>query len=176
MRVVASTNKNLEHEIERGNFREDLFYRLNVIPFHVPPLRDRLQDIPVLADYFLRAFTKSYGRKAKELTPEAYAELTAYHWPGNVRELKNVMERIVILNPQTRIDARSVPLQASGPRRVAPERFGSLQEVRENAERDFILRKLDETKGNVTRAAEQLGLERSNLYRKMKTLGIVAKE
>jgi two-component system nitrogen regulation response regulator NtrX len=176
VRVVASTNKNLEHEIERGNFREDLFYRLNVIPFHVPPLRDRQQDIPLLADYFLRAFTKSYGRKAKELTPEAYAELSAYHWPGNVRELKNVMERIVILNPQTRIDARNVPLNVPGARRPAPERFASLQEVRENAERDFILRKLEETKGNVTRAAEQLGLERSNLYRKMKTLGIAAKE
>jgi len=176
VRVVASTNKNLEHEIERGNFREDLFYRLNVIPFHVPPLRDRQQDIPLLADYFLRAFTKSYGRKPKELTPEAYAELAAYHWPGNVRELKNVMERIVILNPQTRIDARNVPLNAPGARRVVPERFASLQEVRENAEREFILRKLEETKGNVTRAAEQLGLERSNLYRKMKTLGIAAKE
>ncbi len=175
VRVVASTNKNLEHEIERGNFREDLFYRLNVIPFHVPPLRDRRQDIPLLADYFLREFTRAYGRKPKELTPEAYGELVAYHWPGNVRELKNVMERIVILNPQTRIDARSVPLTAA-PRRAAPERFASLQEVRENAERDFIQRKLEETKGNVTRAAEQLGLERSNLYRKMKALGIAAKE
>ena len=176
VRVVASTNKNLEHEIERGNFREDLFYRLNVIPFHVPPLRDRQRDIPLLADYFLRTFTKSYGRKPKELTPEAYGELNAYHWPGNVRELKNVMERIVILNPQTRIDARNIPLNVPGTRRPAPERFASLQEVRENAERDFILRKLEETKGNVTRAAEQLGLERSNLYRKMKTLGIAAKE
>ncbi len=175
VRVVASTNKNLEHEIERGNFREDLFYRLNVIPFHVPPLRDRRQDIPLLADYFLREFTRAYGRKPKELTPEAYGELVAYHWPGNVRELKNVMERIVILNPQTRIDARSVPLMAA-PRRATPERFASLQEVRENAERDFIQRKLEETKGNVTRAAEQLGLERSNLYRKMKALGIAAKE
>ncbi len=176
VRVVASTNKNLEHEIERGNFREDLFYRLNVIPFHVPPLRDRQQDIPLLADYFLRAFTKSYGRKPKELTPEAYASLADYHWPGNVRELKNVMERIVILNPQSRIDARNIPLHSPAPRRAAPERFESLQEVRENAEREFILRKLEETKGNVTRAAEQLGLERSNLYRKMKTLGIAAKE
>ncbi len=176
VRVVASTNKNLEHEIERGNFREDLFYRLNVIPFHVPPLRDRQQDIPLLADYFLRTFTKAYGRKPKELTPEAYAELTAYHWPGNVRELKNVMERIVILNPQPRIDARNVPLHVPGVRRAVPEQFASLQEVRESAEREFIVRKLEETKGNVTRAAEQLGLERSNLYRKMKTLGIAAKE
>lgn len=176
VRVVASTNKNLEHEIERGNFREDLFYRLNVIPFHVPPLRDRQQDIPLLADYFLRTFTKAYGRKPKELTPEAYAELAAYYWPGNVRELKNVMERIVILNPQPRIDARNVPLHVPGTRRAAPEQFASLQEFRESAEREFIVRKLEETKGNVTRAADLLGLERSNLYRKMKTLGIAAKE
>ena len=177
VRVVAATNKNLEEEIERGNFREDLFYRLNVIPFYVPPLRDRVEDIPTLADHFLREFTQAYGKKPKELTVEAYQLLREYHWPGNVRELKNLMERIVIMNPQVRIDARHIPLNAT--RRVGVERaeaFGSLQDVRESAERDYILRKLEETKGNVTRAAELLGLERSNLYRKMKTLGIVSKE
>src|SRR5712672_3099261 len=89
VRVVAATNKNLDDEIERGNFREDLFYRLNVIPFHVPPLRERAEDIPLLADFFLREFTTAYGRKAKELTPEAYGVLQDYHWPGNVRELRN---------------------------------------------------------------------------------------
>jgi two-component system, NtrC family, nitrogen regulation response regulator NtrX len=177
VRVVAATNKNLEDEIARGNFREDLFYRLNVIPFAVPPLRDRVEDVPLLADHFLREFTTAYGRKPKELTPEAYEVLSAYHWPGNVRELKNLMERIVILNPQVRIDARHVPLnnlrrQTGGP----PERFGSLQEVREAAEREYILKKLEEANGNVTRTAELLGLERSNLYRKMKTLGIAPKE
>jgi two-component system nitrogen regulation response regulator NtrX len=178
VRVVAATNKNLEEEIERGNFREDLFYRLNVIPFHVPPLRDRREDIPLLADHFLREFTTAYGRKAKELTPEAYALLQEYHWPGNVRELKNLIERIVILNPQVRVDARHIPLNmARRPQAErVPDRFGSLQEVREAAERDYILRKLEETSGNVTRAAELLGLERSNLYRKMKTLGIGPKE
>ena len=107
VRVVAATNKNLEEEIERGNFREDLFYRLNVIPFHVPPLRDRREDIPLLADYFLREFTTAYGRKPKELTPEAYRILHDYHWPGNVRELRNLIERIVILNPQVRVAAYS---------------------------------------------------------------------
>src|SRR5579883_3517573 len=110
VRVVAATNKNLDEEIERGNFREDLFYRLNVIPFYVPPLRDRLEDIPLLADYFLREFTTAYGRKPKELTPEAYQILQEYHWPGNVRELRNLIERIVILNPQVRVDARHIPL------------------------------------------------------------------
>jgi len=177
VRVIAATNKVLEHEIERGNFREDLFYRLNVIPFHVPPLRDRVEDVPLLADYFLREFTVAYGRKPKELTPAAYEVLQEHHWPGNVRELRNLIERIVILNPQTRVDARHIPLQTT--RRTAAERaerFGSLQEVREAVEREYILKKLEETNGNVTRTAELLGLERSNLYRKMKTLGIGPKE
>jgi two-component system nitrogen regulation response regulator NtrX len=177
VRVVAATNKNLEEEIEHGNFREDLFYRLNVIPFFVPPLRDRREDIPQLADHFLREFTTAYGRKPKELTPEAYRMLTEYHWPGNVRELKNLIERIVILNPQVRVDARHIPLQTVRRQLDRPlDRFGSLQEVREAAERDYILKKLEETNGNVTRTAELLGLERSNLYRKMKTLGIGPKE
>jgi two-component system nitrogen regulation response regulator NtrX len=178
VRVVAATNKNLEEEIERGNFREDLFYRLNVIPFHVPPLRERAEDIPILADSFLGEFTTAYGRRPKELTPEAYAVLQEYHWPGNVRELRNLIERIVILNPQVRIDARHIPVTVT--RRAAaerpPERFSSLQEVREAAEREYIQRKLEEANGNVTRTAEILGLERSNLYRKMKTLGIAPKE
>jgi two-component system, NtrC family, nitrogen regulation response regulator NtrX len=177
VRVVAATNKNLEEEIERGNFREDLFYRLNVIPFFVPPLRDRREDIPLLGDHFLREFTTAYGRKPKELTPEAYQVLSDHHWPGNVRELKNLIERIVILNPQVRVDARHIPLQAARRQPDRPlERFGSLQDVREAAEREYILKKLEETNGNVTRTAELLGLERSNLYRKMKTLGIGPKE
>jgi two-component system nitrogen regulation response regulator NtrX len=178
VRVVAATNKNLEEEIERGNFREDLFYRLNVIPFHVPPLRDRLEDVPLLADYFLRDFTTSYGRKPKELTPQAYQVLQEHHWPGNVRELRNLIERIVILNPQVRVDARHIPLTTAkrAPADKPTDRFGSLQEVREAVEREYILKKLEETNGNVTRTAELLGLERSNLYRKMKTLGIGPKE
>ncbi len=177
-RVIAATNKHLEEEIERGNFREDLFYRLNVIPFDVPPLRERLEDIPKLADYFLREFTRAYGRKTKELTPEAYQALSDYGWPGNVRELRNLMERIVIMNPQARVDARHIPLQSQrrGNGQKAPEWSGSLQEVRESVERDYILKKLEESSGNVTRTSELLGLERSNLYRKMKTLGITFKD
>ncbi len=177
VRVVAATNKNLEEEIEHGNFREDLFYRLNVIPFHVPPLRDRREDIPMLADYFLREFTTAYGRKPKELTPEAYRILQDHHWPGNVRELRNLIERIVILNPQIRVDARHIPLNVNRrPAERPMDRFGSLAEVREAVEREYILKKLEETNGNVTRTAELLGLERSNLYRKMKALGIGPKE
>lgn len=177
VRVVAATNKNLETEIERGNFREDLFYRLNVIPFSVPPLRERAEDIPLLANHFIKEYTTAYGRKPKELTPEAYAVLQDYHWPGNVRELKNLMERIVIMNPQAKIEARHIPLNPA--KRSVLERpidyFGSLQEVREAAEREYILKKLEETKGNVSRTAELLGMERSNLYRKMKALGIDGK-
>ena len=94
VRVVASTNKNLEEEIERGNFREDLFYRLNVVPFHVPPLRERIEDVRLLADHFLREFTTAYGRKPKQLTEDAFRALEEYPWPGNVtRELRNLMER-----------------------------------------------------------------------------------
>jgi two-component system, NtrC family, nitrogen regulation response regulator NtrX len=178
VRVIAATNKNLEQEIERGNFREDLFYRLNVIPFTVPPLRERSEDIPLLANHFLREFATAYGRKPKELADDALEALMAHPWPGNVRELRNLMERIVILHPQHRIDARHLPLGNS--KRNQPARawngFGSLHEVKEAAEREYILRKLEETAGNVTRAAELLGLERSHLYRKMRSLGIAPKE
>jgi two-component system nitrogen regulation response regulator NtrX len=178
VRIVAATNKNLEEEIARGNFREDLFYRLNVIPFYVPPLRERIEDVPLLANHFVREFATAYGRKPKELTPEAYELLCEYSWPGNIRELRNLMERIVILNPQVRIDARHVPLNL--PRKPVQERsldhFASLQDVREAAEREYILRKLDEAQGNITRTAELLGLERSNLYRKMKALTIAPRE
>ncbi len=177
-RVIAATNKNLEREIERGNFREDLFYRLNVIPFTVPPLRERAEDVPVLAAHFLREFALAYGRRPKELSEDALAALVKYHWPGNVRELRNLMERIVILHPQRRIDVRHVPLDTARKNQGNKpwDGFGSLHEVKEAAERDYILRKLEETGGNVTRASEILGLERSNLYRKMKSLGIASKE
>jgi two-component system nitrogen regulation response regulator NtrX len=178
VRVVAATNKNLEEEIEKGNFREDLFYRLNVIPFHMPPLRERKEDIPLLAVYFMDDFARAYGRKPKELTPQAIELLQEYHWPGNVRELRNLIERIVILHQQSRIDARHIPLQLT--RRPAAdrtqERYGSLQDVREAAERDYIQKKLEDANGNVTRTAELLGLERSNLYRKMRALGIAPRE
>jgi two-component system nitrogen regulation response regulator NtrX len=177
VRVIASTNKHLEEEIERGNFREDLFYRLNVIPFVVPPLRERTEDIPAMARQFLQEFATAYARKPRELTPAAIELLKSYSWPGNVRELKNLMERIVILHPQTEIDARHIPLPvARRSAEKAADRFTSLHDVRQNAERDYILRKLDETGGNVSRTAEALGLERSNLYKKMRALGIAPRE
>jgi two-component system nitrogen regulation response regulator NtrX len=178
VRVVAATARNLEDEIEKGNFREALFYRLNVIPFHVPPLRERREDIPALAGYFLEEFTRAYGRRPKQLTPQALELLQEYHWPGNVRELRNLIERIVILHPQSRIEARHIPVQQARKQTTdrPGERFGSLQDVREAAEREYIQKKLDEARGNVSRTAELLGLERSNLYRKMRALGITPRE
>jgi len=161
----------------RGNFREDLFYRLNVIPFYVPPLRDRKEDIPLLAREFLLEFGQQYGRPRVEISDSALTQLKQYHWPGNVRELRNVIERVLILNPKAqRIEAKHLPMlvqrtdgrQANGTR----EEFTTLLQAREAYERDYILKELDRSHGNVTRAAESLGLERSHLYRKMKALGI----
>ncbi|MBI1358294.1 MAG: response regulator [Acidobacteria bacterium] len=175
VRVIAATNKDLEEEIGRGNFREDLFYRLNVIPFFVPPLRQRLEDIPVLAKHFLEDFCRGYGRRSKSLTPAAQRALREYPWPGNVRELRNVMERIVILHPQDEIDERRLPLptvRRQDRRKGDSDGFPTLEEARKAYERDYVLRTLDSQAGNMTRTAEALGLERSHLYRKMKALGI----
>jgi two-component system, NtrC family, nitrogen regulation response regulator NtrX len=186
VRVIAATNKDLEEEIARGNFREDLFYRLNVIPFFVPPLRDRKEDIPLLVKEFLQQFGTEYGRPHVEMTDDAIVALKQYHWPGNVRELRNLVERVLILNPRTqRIERKHLPMlvyrgsgkaSESGRGNGRGEEFSSLLQAREAYERDYILKKLDEFHGNVSRAAEGLGLERSHLYRKMKALGIAAKE
>src|ERR1051326_8485570 len=178
-RVIASTNKDLEEEISRGNFREDLFYRLNVIPFSVPPLRERKEDIPLLARHFLKEFSVTYGRRPREVADDAVDILMRYSWPGNVRELRNVIERIVIMNPTTfRFERKHLPplVHRDGNRRVAGSEFSTLHQARAAYERDYILKKLDENHGNVSRTAEVLGLERSHLYRKMKTLGIAVKE
>jgi len=178
-RVIASTNKDLEEEISRGNFREDLFYRLNVIPFSVPPLREHKEDVPLLARHFLKEFSAAYGRRSREITDDAIEVLSRYTWPGNVRELRNVIERIVIMNPTTvRFERKHLPplVHRDGSRRAAGSEFSTLHQARAAYERDYILKKLDENHGNVSRTAEVLGLERSHLYRKMKTLGIAAKE
>ena len=176
VRILAATNKNLEEEIARGNFREDLFYRLNVIPFYVPPLRERQEDIPMLAQHFLTLFATAYGRRCRQFSPEALAALQAYAWPGNVRELRNLVERVAILNPNVALLERRhlPPLRAR--RSLADTDFASLHEARSAYERDYILKKLEESGGNMTRTAEALGLERSHLYRKMKSLGMAASE
>jgi len=177
-RVIAATNKDLEDEISKGNFREDLFYRLNVIPFYVPPLRERKEDISLLARHFLKEFSQTYNRQPKELTEDAMDVLVRYTWPGNVRELRNLIERIVIMNPAVlRLEKKHLPtlVYRDGGRRNLGE-FSTLHEARASYERDYILKKLDENLGSVSRTAEVLGLERSHMYRKMKALGIAVKE
>jgi two-component system nitrogen regulation response regulator NtrX len=175
VRVIAATNKNLEQEIARGAFRQDLFYRLNVIPFFVPPLRDRLQDIPVLARHFLNEFSAAYGKKPRELSDAAMEILVRYPWPGNVRELRNLVERLVIICPQPRIEPHHLPPELFRGVAEAPQQpYSTLHEARSAYEREFILRKLQENRWNMTQTAAALGLERSHLYRKMKSLGIAA--
>jgi two-component system nitrogen regulation response regulator NtrX len=198
VRIVSATNKDLEEEIQKGNFREDLFYRLNVIPFFVPPLRDHPDDISAIARHFLLDFARAYGRRPKQISEAAMEALTQYRWPGNVRELRNLIERLVIMVPGDHIERRHLPTTIQAHRlraRVAPGNvelaseasdigtpasagrlsnsgFSSLQQARAAYERDYILRKLEENQGNMSRTAEILGLERSHLYRKMKSLGI----
>lgn len=187
VRVIAATNKHLEQEIQKGNFREDLFYRLNVIPFYAPALREHSEDIPALAEHFLNEFARAYGRRPKHFSETALETLLHYRWPGNVRELKNLVERLVIMVPGERIERRHLPptlhhdharpaaSRAAGPA-ASGGGFSTLQEARAAYERDYILRKLEENQGNVSRTAEVLGLERSHLYRKMKSLGIAVGE
>jgi two-component system nitrogen regulation response regulator NtrX len=177
VRVIAATNKNIEQEINRGSFRQDLFYRLNVIPFFVPPLRDRTQDVPALARFFLNEFSSAYGKKTRELSDPAMDILMRYPWPGNVRELRNLVERLVIVCPQARIEPHHLPPELFRGVAESPQHpYSTLHEARSAYEREFILRKLQEHRWNMTQTAGALGLERSHLYRKMKTLGIAAPE
>jgi two-component system nitrogen regulation response regulator NtrX len=174
VRVIAATNKKLEEEIARGAFREDLFYRLNVIPFFVPPLRERPEDIPVLARHFVTEFSEAYGKR-KELSAATLDVLRRYQWPGNVRELRNLTERLVIMCPAQKIEPQHLPPELfRGGMRGPQHPDATLQEARAAYEREFVLRKLEEHQWNMTKTAEALGLERSHLYRKMKSLGISA--
>ncbi len=177
VRIIASTNKDIEEEIARGNFREDLFYRLNVIPFFMPPLRDRKEDIPLLAREFLKELGREYGRPRIEITDDAVTLLQQYQWPGNVRELKNIIERVMLLNPLAmRIERKHLPMLVHRDTGRRGDSFRTLQQARDAYERDYILKKVDECHGNMSRAAESLGLERSHLYRKMKALGIAVRD
>jgi two-component system nitrogen regulation response regulator NtrX len=173
VRVIAATNKKLDEEIGRNLFREDLFYRLNVIPFYVPALRERTEDIPVIAAHFVAEFCNAYGKKAKEFSAPAMEVLLGYPWPGNVRELKNLVERLVIMCPSPRIEPHHLPPELFRGASKSPQKpYESLQEARSAYEREFVLRKLEESRWNMTKAAHSLGLERSHLYRKMRSLGI----
>jgi two-component system nitrogen regulation response regulator NtrX len=177
VRVVAATNKSLQDEIQAGRFRDDLFYRLNVVPISVPPLRERREDIGRLTEHFLASYASEYGHRAKSVEPEARALLHDYRWPGNVRELRNVIERVVIMVPGPVVTARDLAFLAATPVRPdsppdQPQRPARLQDARDQFERDFIVQVLAEQRGNITRTAEALGMERSNLHRKMRSFGI----
>lgn len=176
VRVIAATNKNLEEEIKKGAFREDLYYRLNVVPIDVPPLRERVSDIPILANEFLAEYAADGGLKHKEISDGALRLLGKYHWPGNVRELRNVVERMLIMSPQDLISEKDIPPTISGDRALekTSETFAlqTFKEAKANFEREFILQKLAENNGNISQTAEKIGLERSHLHRKMKTLGL----
>ena len=175
VRVIAATNKRLDEEIERGTFRSDLFFRLNVIPFEVPPLRERLEDVPLLVDHFNERFAKAYGKKPKRFDADAIEAMQRYSWPGNVRELRNTIERVVIMHQNHRVGVKGLPAFGEAEPPASSYRFPSFKEASDAYHREFIQRKLDEADGNVSRAAELMGIDRSHLYRRMKALGISAR-
>jgi two-component system nitrogen regulation response regulator NtrX len=176
VRVLAATNKDLLAEIRAGQFREDLFFRLNVIPIDVPPLRERVEDIPLLADHFMALLAQEYGRRPKRFAPEALARLQNYPWPGNVRELRNTVERAIIMSADDVLTARDLSFLGQDGSPTAPEpavvAAGTLSEARDRFEREYILRALAAAQGNMSKTADALGVERSNLYKKMKAFGI----
>jgi two-component system, NtrC family, nitrogen regulation response regulator NtrX len=191
VRVVAATNKDLKEEIKRGQFREDLYYRLNVIPFHIPPLRERTSDIPELVHHFMVEYSVGYGRKSRKISDAAMNAMMSYSWPGNVRELKNIMERLLILTSEaedgTEVSADAI-LQHLGADSVNQSQFNRLEEgskmsasassaknlrdARQEFEKEFILKTLREQNWNVSKAAQVMGVERSHLHKKMKSFGI----
>jgi len=173
VRVISATNQRLDDLIENGDFRADLFYRLNVIPFQIPPLRERLEDVPLLIEHFNRKFSTDYGKKPKDFTTEAIAALQNYDWLGNVRELRNTVERVVIMIAKQKISAEDLPeLDQKKETPAASFRFPSFKEANDAYQREFILHKLSEADGNVSKAADAMGVDRSHLYRRMKNLGI----
>jgi DNA-binding NtrC family response regulator len=175
VRVVAATNKDLPAEVEAGRFREDLYYRLNVVPVYAPPLRERREDVPELCERFLAEACERNGRRPMSLARDAVVALQAQEWPGNVRELRNLVERLVILCDGPQIGADDVARVLPGARKPRTDRFragASFHELVEEAEREIILGALDQHQGNVSDTARTLGLERSHLYKKMRALGL----
>ncbi|MBA3767729.1 MAG: sigma-54-dependent Fis family transcriptional regulator [Acidobacteria bacterium] len=172
VRILAATNKQLEAEIEQGNFRSDLFYRLNVIPFELPPLRQRLEDVPLLVEHFNQRFSAAYGKRPKRFEADALDALQSYSWPGNVRELRNTVERVVIMHSKMKVGTIDLPVLGGEEPPAASSRFPSFKEATDAYHREFIQRKLAEAEGNVSRAAELMGVDRSHLYRRMRALGI----
>ena len=185
VRVIAATNKNLEIEIANGNFREDLYYRLNVIPIEMPPLRQRKQDIALLVEYFLTLMSKEIGEPKKNLSEDALSYLTEYHWPGNVREVRNIIERISILVESSTVSRSDIPkfrqksfeLQDGESGFIVEACKGmSLKKAREEFEKKFIIMSLEQSDWNVSKTAEAIGIERSNLHRKLRAYQIEPKQ
>lgn len=175
VRIISATNKDLSEEIKKGKFREDLYYRLNVVPIYLPPLRDRKEDIPELVSYFISEYVREKGWKSKKLTERAVKMLQSYDWPGNVRELKNAIERLMIMTVSNIIDVEHIEATGILRKSINEEnyfQYASLKEARDAFERDFILRKLKENNWNIAKTADLIGIERSNLYKKIKSLGI----
>jgi two-component system nitrogen regulation response regulator NtrX len=183
VRIVAASNRNLPDEIRKGAFREDLYYRLNVIPLMVPPLRERTDDVPRLIRHFMQEFSSEYGQKTKTIDDDALGLFVRHQWPGNVRELRNIIERLIIMVPGLALRVQDVlptisspPQEHPAPALSAEGRAGhhhaTLRDARAAFEREFISRKLRENEGNVSRTADAIGVERSNLHRKIKALGI----
>ena len=176
VRVIAASNKDLEEEIEKGTFRDDLYYRLNVIPIEVPPLRNRTDDIPLLVQTFLKGFYKEGCGNLKTMKPGAIEHLSAYRWPGNVRELKNLVERLAIMTESEVIDEQDIPLSYKRKGPVIPDggilEVDSLKEAKKEFERAYILRKLSENDSNISQTADSIGIERSHLHKKIKSFGL----
>ena len=188
VRVLAASNKDLMKEIEKGTFREDLYYRLNVVPIVVPPLRERREDIPLLIRHFMKLHAEEQGLRTKEVTPDAMAVFQQYEWPGNIRELRNLIERLMIMVPGNVIDGAqaTMTLQVKAPGAVSSimpavqtaasplftQPFDSLRDARNAFEKEYIARKLREHHWNISRTAEDLKIERSHLHRKIKLLDV----
>ncbi len=183
VRVLAASNKDLPKEIEKGTFREDLFYRLNVVPIDVPPLRERREDIPLLVRHFMLLNAEEQGLKVKQVTSEAMDLLQQYEWPGNIRELRNLIERLLIMVPGNVIEASHVAMSLhSRPAAAAPaaapagslltKHYDSLRDARNAFEKEYISRKLREHNWNISRTADDLKIERSHLHRKIKLLEV----
>ncbi|MFC1535448.1 sigma-54-dependent transcriptional regulator [Thermodesulfobacteriota bacterium] len=177
VRVIAASNKDLEAEIENGTFRDDLYYRLNVVPIRVPPLRERLDDIPALASNFIDDISLNANLEAKEFSNEAIEVLKRYHWPGNVRELKNLVERLIIMVRENVISDKDIPPPFNQEPDVKEEyesylNIDSFKEARANFEKAFIAKKIREFNGNISQTAEAIGIERSNLHKKIKVYGL----
>jgi two-component system nitrogen regulation response regulator NtrX len=174
VRVIAASNQALPDLIAQGRFRDDLYYRLNVIPIEVPPLRRRKEDIPLLVEHFLKTFSAEHGKRLKALSHEAMSQFMVYDWPGNVRELRNMVERLVIMTAGQTIEPADLPppLQLGEPGGPRPPVGQSLREARDAFERVYILGELRAHEGNITQTAKALGIGRVHLWRKLKAYGI----